>query len=143
MENEMTNPLIGKTVVKVEMTTDNEALRFTCSDGTTELAVCYADCCSLTWIEYIEDAENLLGTVVSVENLELKPGEHVVNDDPDNYNDFVQFYGCKIYTEKGYCLIDFRNESNGYYGGDLMWGGRAMRRAKGDWEWQVIAENEV
>ena len=27
----------------------------------------------------------------------------------------------KIATEKGSCLLDYRNESNGYYGGILEW----------------------
>ena len=37
-----------------------------------------------------------------------------------NY-DVLQFYGFKITTTRGVCVIDFRNESNGYYGGELSW----------------------
>ena len=131
----MNNPLVGKTVVSVEITTDDQALRFTCSDGTTQVAVCYAECCSHTWIEYVESPENLLGTVRSVEDLTLKPGED--NDD----GDYEQFYGCKIYTDKGYCLIDYRNESNGYYGGDLQWGEDKYTPDE-DWEWRVLIQQQ-
>ena len=129
----MNNPLVGKTVVKVEISTDDQALRFTCSDGTTEVAVCCADCCSHTWIEYVESPENLLGTVRSVEDLTLKPGED--NDD----GDYEQFYGCKIYTDKGYCLIDYRNESNGYYGGNLGWDEYTPDE---DWDWRVLIQQQ-
>lgn len=33
----------------------------------------------------------------------------------------MAYYGCKITTGKGYALIDYRNSSNGYYGGSLSW----------------------
>ena len=33
--------------------------------------------------------------------------------------DVVAYYGVKITTEHGRCTIDFRNDSNGYYGGWL------------------------
>lgn len=34
----------------------------------------------------------------------------------------VAYYGLKITTEKGRAVIDYRNDSNGYYGGSLMLG---------------------
>ncbi len=33
----------------------------------------------------------------------------------------TKYYGCKITTDKGHIIIDYRNESNGYYGGDIVW----------------------
>ena len=30
-------------------------------------------------------------------------------------------YGVKITTDKGHIVIDYRNASNGYYGGNLSW----------------------
>jgi len=33
--------------------------------------------------------------------------------------DCVAYYGLKITTEKGRAMIDYRNDSNGYYGGWL------------------------
>lgn len=35
--------------------------------------------------------------------------------------DVVAYYGCKITTDKGVIIIDYRNDSNGYYGGNLSW----------------------
>ena len=37
--------------------------------------------------------------------------------------DVVAYYGCKISTNRGEILIDYRNDSNGYYGGSLWWPG--------------------
>lgn len=33
--------------------------------------------------------------------------------------DCVEYYGLKITTDKGRAVIDYRNNSNGYYGGSL------------------------
>ena len=35
-----------------------------------------------------------------------------------NPHDTVAYYGVKITTTRGIAVIDFRNDSNGYYGGD-------------------------
>lgn len=36
--------------------------------------------------------------------------------------DSVRYYGLKITTDKGRAVIDYRNDSNGYYGGNLVVG---------------------
>jgi hypothetical protein len=33
--------------------------------------------------------------------------------------DVVAYYGLKITTETGIAVLDYRNDSNGYYGGSL------------------------
>src|SRR4051794_31285794 len=106
-----TNPLIGKKVTAVYVAADGGAIKFDVQDGEPVIARADGDCCSHSWIEYVETPENLLGTVSAVEDLDLdKPGE-------DKDGEFIQFYGCKISTEKGSSTLDYRNESNGYYGG--------------------------
>ena len=40
--------------------------------------------------------------------------------------DCVQYYGAKITTNKGDMVIDYRNDSNGYYGGDIVWPGEGF-----------------
>ena len=77
------------------------------------------DCCSETWIEHVElPSLGFPAKVISVEELEL-------NKEPqrDNNYECLEFYGCKITTDKGDIIIDYRNESNGYYGGELCWPG--------------------
>lgn len=112
MGNKLTTPLDGKTVTKVEIATDKMALRFTLSDGTTVRARCDADCCSQTWIEHIEMPTEASFTVTAVYNIPLN--EHLDTDD-----ETLRHYGMKIATDKGDLVIDYRNESNGYYGGSL------------------------
>lgn len=114
----MKNPLIGKKVVAVFLATDGGAIRFDVEGGESIVAHADGDCCSHSWIEYVETPENLLGTVSAVEDVDL-------GKEPDTTNyEYCQFYGCKIYTEKGSSLLDYRNESNGYYGGSLVWPGK-------------------
>ena len=36
------------------------------------------------------------------------------------YPDCLRFYGLKVTTEKGRATIDYRNNSNGFYGGSLV-----------------------
>lgn len=111
------NPLIGKTITALEIAEDKMALRFVLTDG--EVVVnCDADCCSSTWIEHTElPALGFPAVVVSVEDVPM----------PDLGNmpgcDVVAYYGCKITTDRGEILIDYRNDSNGYYGGNLSWPG--------------------
>jgi len=64
----------------------------------------------------MDDPQALLGTVSAVEDLEMPdlgniPGKY--REDVDE----VQYYGLKITTDKGRCTLDYRNDSNGYYGG--------------------------
>ena len=115
----MTNPLIGKKVVAVHLAEDKKAIKFDVEGGEPIVARADGDCCSQSWIEYVETPENLLGTVVAVEDVDMPD-----KGSPDEY-EVIAYYGCKIATEKGSCLLDYRNESNGYYGGNLSWLGKA------------------
>lgn len=110
------NILIGKTLTGIMLAEDKEAIRFNTAEGPLVVLV-DADCCSHTWVESIElPARGFPATVSAVEDLEMGP-------DQDNDGDVIAFYGCKIVTDKGDIVIDYRNSSNGYYGGSLTWPG--------------------
>jgi hypothetical protein len=114
MENK--NRLVGKKIEKIYISKCKSAIIFICENGSVG-AYCYADCCSYTWIEHIElPALGFPATVVSVDDLDL-PG----SDENHPEFDYLQVYGCKITTDRGEIIIDYRNSSNGYYGGDLVW----------------------
>lgn len=107
--------LIGKTITAIELASDKKAIRFTV-DGETIVAKCDGDCCSSTWIESIEmPAGGLPAKVMDANDLDL-PSQ-------DKDGDLIQFYGLKLITDKGELILDYRNESNGYYGGNLCWPG--------------------
>lgn len=111
------NPIVGKTIVGLEIADDKEALRFVMVDGEC-IVRCDGDCCSNTWVEHVElPALGFPALVVSVEDVDM----------PDLGDmegcEVVAYYGCKIITDRGEILIDYRNNSNGYYGGSLSWPG--------------------
>lgn len=114
MANE--NVLVGKTLEGIKLTEDRKAILFV-TDSEEILAHCDADCCSETWVEHIElPALGFPATAMFTEKLEL-PG----SDDNHPIHDCLQVYGLKISTDKGDIVIDYRNASNGYYGGWLEW----------------------
>lgn len=115
------NPLIGKTITAVHLASDKKALRFDVEGSDPIVVRADGDCCSSTWIESLDTPELLVGgTVVAIEDLSMPVGD----DDGDDEG-VIAYYGCKITTTKGACVIDYRNESNGYYGGNLSWPGEA------------------
>lgn len=76
-------------------------------------------CCSSSYIQDFVGVENLFkGKIISVEEVEdIKPAESV------DYNE-IQYYGVRfnIASEEFgelTAVLSYRNESNGYYGGDL------------------------
>ena len=115
----MSNELIGKTIVVMKIALDKEAILFVTDKGENLVAMVDADCCSHTWVESIEmPALGLPFTVSAVEDLDM-------GKEPLSYDNFdcLQYYGAKIVTDKGDIVIDYRNESNGYYGGSICWPG--------------------
>lgn len=112
------NILIGRTLAGIKIAEDKEAILFHTNEGDVVVR-CDADCCSHTWIEHVElPARGFPAKVLAVEDLDL-PGS--CDNHPEH--DCLQVYGCKIVTENGDVVIDFRNSSNGYYGGSLSWPG--------------------
>lgn len=115
------NPLIGKTLTGMKIAEDRQALLFQTTSGDLVVRV-DADCCSYTWVEGVElPALGFPAVVTAVEDLEMpddaKPS--TFHENPE----VLAFYGCKISTDRGDIVIDYRNDSNGYYGGNLSWPG--------------------
>lgn len=137
------NPLIGRTVKDVALATDGGAIQFTLDDGTTIIARADGDCCSHTWIAEVQGVDQILDSrIVAVEEV----GSTRVNEGEQG-DTVIAFYGCKITSEKGYALLDYRNESNGYYGGNLAWpgdyfyGGVHNQNVSTD-EWRSLTSSE-
>ncbi len=107
--------LIGKTLTGLLIAEDKKALLFK-TDGGDVKARCDGDCCSSTWVESVEvPALGFPATVISVSDLDG------LRDETGEYGDVVAHYGLKITTDRGEIVIDYRNASNGYYGGNLSW----------------------
>lgn len=114
----MVNTLIGKTIVSVKIADDKEAMLFVADSGENLIVRVDADCCSNTWIESVEmPALGLPFKILACEGLDM-------NREPEEIDyDYIQFYGAKITTDKGDMVLDYRNSSNGYYGGSIVWPG--------------------
>jgi hypothetical protein len=114
------NPLIGKVVMAVYLAEDGGAIRFDIEGGNPVIARADGDCYSQSWVEEVQGIEQLIGArVVSIEDVGDMPEKK--GNRYDHYEEEMAYYGCKITTDKGYALIDYRNSSNGYYGGNLSW----------------------
>jgi hypothetical protein len=113
----MTHCLEGKSITAIEIANDKKAVRFLIEGDNPVVAKADGDCCSNSWIEHVElPAMGFPVKVISVKDIDL-PGSC---DDSEEY-ECLTVYGCKIVTDKGDIIIDYRNSSNGYYGGDLVW----------------------
>ena len=111
--------LIGKLLTDLLIAKDKKALKFMTTEGDI-IAKTEGECCSETWIEHVEmPALGFPCTVIAVEDIGECKEEEWINGDDER----ILFYGFKITTASGDIVIDYRNSSNGYYGGDLIWPG--------------------
>jgi hypothetical protein len=110
--------LVGKVLIGHEVSNDNEDLYLSFKDGTKAHLQTDGDCCSHTWIESVDAPQNLRGKVLSIEEIDMPDLGNIPTSKQESV-DQVSYYGLKIVTEHGHCVIDYRNDSNGYYGGSL------------------------
>lgn len=111
--------LIGKTIEDVSMNPEHTMIGFRTVDGEKLLYYTEGDCCSSSWIEHTENVDQLHEATVT--KIETVPMPETREED----GDFIQFYGVKIHVEKQgrpvpAFFFEFRNRSNGYYGGMLV-----------------------
>ena len=110
--------LVGCTIEQYTISEEGSRIRFFCRDGKIVTFGVEAGCCSTTWIESIDQPDVLIGTVTAVEDIEMPDLGDI---DGKRHVDvhIVKYYGLKITTEHGSAVLDYRNDSNGYYGGNL------------------------
>jgi hypothetical protein len=104
--------LVGKNVRSAALV--NGGVEFATDKGLVRWEV-EGECCSHSWIEHV-DLELVGGEVFEVVQNELPPTWYAAHPGPPEA-ECLTLYGVTIRTAKGTGTIDFRNESNGYYGG--------------------------
>jgi hypothetical protein len=116
MGNKMTNDeFIGSTITGVKIADDKQAMLLQTDRGDVVVLV-DGDCCSHSWIENVDlPALGLPAKVISHEWVAM-PDLGTPDED-----ECIAYYGHKIVTDRGAFLIDYRNSSNGYYGGSIHW----------------------
>ena len=98
----------------VILSDDKEKLTFQFDGGPDIVFEAEGDCCSHTWIEHIDVPPYVIG-----EKLEtVRDYLFDRKDDDENY-ETLQSYRTEFGCPKGTITIEYRNSSNGYYGGML------------------------
>lgn len=108
--------LMGKRINEILIDADEQHYLVFKTDQGDIAYFAEGDCCSESWFYHLLGVDALLGhTVLSVE--EVWDGE----DPPDEFSrqEVDRLYCVKLVTDSGYADIEFRNSSNGYYGGWL------------------------
>lgn len=116
--------LVGKDIIKVELlkagdenpraAKNEDRVFFYCKDREKPYGFeTMGDCCSRTWIENFDDYKNIKGVVTEVNCLPQR------KDSYDDDGDTIAFYGYSFMVGNKSYELDFRNSSNGYYGGSL------------------------
>ena len=125
--------VIGKAVDTVELNKETDRITFKFLDGTERGYGVKGDCCSHSWIEHLEMPDDVRGAVIqSVDDGgEVEPWDgHVCVERQydDDYkvteegcgHDSLAVYNTRFRTNKGDVVFEYRNDSNGYYGGYLI-----------------------
>lgn len=139
---EKKHTLDDRIIESMKIATDKMAVLFNTDDG-ERIAKTDGDCCSQSWIENIELPVNgFPAKVLSVEDLGF-------SKEFNTEDDWIKYYAFKITTDKGTILIEYRNSSNGYYGGDLIFDCDTRCYYGGVWgqnqsslEWTDIKDNQ-
>ena len=118
--------LFNRPLLAVKLHTDREQLDFEFEDGSVVSYLAYDDCCSFTWIEHLEQPIDLRGAVITgvdeppIEDRECTPEKQCNSPTGDHAHECVACYRTVFHTDKGDIDVEYRNDSNGYYGGDLV-----------------------
>jgi hypothetical protein len=110
--------LVGKYIERFSLDGMGGWITFHLRDGEQVHLEAWGDCCSQSWIESIDAPTVLHGKVLKVEDIDMPELGDVGTDKMPDV-DVVAYYGLKITTEEGIAVLDYRNDSNGYYGGSL------------------------
>ena len=120
--------MLNKPLKSVELRNNKEKITFSFVDGSERSFRADGDCCSLSWIEHLELPPNLEGAIItSVEESGGIPWDnHECKEPPEGEyqkpcgHDCLSVYNILFFTNKGTITLEFRNDSNGYYGGYLI-----------------------
>lgn len=101
--------LEGETITDVAWTEDD--IIFTLETGRQVRWVAVGDCCSQSVIEHCDIQP---GKFISIEFAEGPKEEHA------EFDDVIRWHTVTVKTSGGTGVITFRNESNGWYDGQLV-----------------------
>lgn len=100
-----------------------DQLQFTFQDNSRLTYVTDADCCSTSWIEHITVPSDIEGAVITdvkdSGGVDATPEQEEQARAARGYVDVLAVYHTSFVTDRGEIIVEYRNDSNGYYGGSL------------------------
>lgn len=122
---------VGKVIDRIRQR-DKEHIDFWFVDGSTRRLYTDGDCCSVSWIEHLTMPDDIVGaTIQSVDEPTMPPHDdhkcivrdwskpYDENDESTCGHDSLAVYHTRFRTDRGDIVLEYRNDSNGYYGGNL------------------------
>lgn len=111
------NNMLNRKLASVVLDKGRDVITFTFQDGFERRFSVEGDCCSSSWIEHLEMPPDIVGaTLLSVEDSAPITQDHAEHDDGGE----ISVYNTSFKTDRGEIVLEFRNSSNGYYGGWLV-----------------------
>lgn len=104
----------GKTLAAVELNAARDKLTLRLADGTLRTYRVEGDCCSRSWIEHLETPGDIVGAVL----LDVVDSGGITV--PSGDYECLRVYNTTFRTNRGDVVLEYRNSSNGYYGGYLV-----------------------
>lgn len=111
--------MLNRRIQEVVLSQDKESITFRFVDGFQRSFGVEGDYCSQSWIEHLELPQDYIGaTLLRVEEGNGVPWDGHTCDNSCGH-DVLQVYNTKFHTDRGTITLEYRNDSNGYYGGYL------------------------
>jgi hypothetical protein len=110
--------MIAFKIAKVDVPSDYQVRLLNAEDKGVELLL-EADCCSTSYFtpESLADLKGLVGaTLIELEEVQEKYWGHKYTNTDDTR---TRYHALLIKTDKQSLTVDWRNDSNGYYDGNL------------------------
>lgn len=120
-----TDRLRGCVLRGVEVRDNGDRVALTLADGSERIYEADGDCCSTSWVEHLTVPPDIDGaTVLRIEErpeygIEATPEQYAECKTHREWLDVLKVYQTAIVTDRGEVVIEYRNDSNGYYGGSL------------------------
>lgn len=114
--------LCDRPLKRVSLSKDKSTVTFSFLEGPDAVFGVEGDCCSHSWIEHVEfpGKKSELKDVCIVDVEEVNMDTEEVKDDDDWVTEHIQTYEARFKTPKGVIVLEYRNSSNGYYGGNIV-----------------------
>lgn len=118
--------IAGKVILSIGVNPSRDEFRIAFQDGTVKRYAVSGDCCSTSWIEHLEAPDVDGATLLAVDQ-----DSYGVDATPEQYAQTPKnpvsgyevgsllVYHTKFRTTAGDIVLEYRNDSNGYYGGSL------------------------